>query len=277
MSRPKNLPDFDKPPVNEVIASVQFEPVALPLLALGQWFEIIKDRYPHVEEKPPIEPRFEEFGAPPPPRVQLKVLHQAPSPRLWFMNEPGGDELLQLQNDRLVFNWRGQESKKPYPRYEFVRERFVALYGEFNQFCVENELGSIVPNQCEISYLNHLNKGEGWENISDWEGVLKFCKDIRPKDSELEIDNYRNTISYTIKGVDGIPYARFHVICERRFYVQTMEPVLYLELSVRGVPREANIEGIIDFMDKAREVIVDNFANMTEKKMHEIWGRNDGK
>jgi len=88
------LSNFERPPVVEVIASVQFEPLEIPTAWMGQWWSQIRDRLPHVEDKPPIDPRIESFGSPEPPRVQFKVLNQPPIPQVWFSDEPRGAELL---------------------------------------------------------------------------------------------------------------------------------------------------------------------------------------
>ena len=41
------------------------------------------------------------------------------TPRLWLMNEEES-RLLQLQQDRLVVNWRKLPSDTPYPHYQSI-------------------------------------------------------------------------------------------------------------------------------------------------------------
>ena len=72
--------------------------------------------------------------APPPvvevegPAVAFKVSEETETPRLWLMNEQGS-QLLQLQQDRLVVNWRRLPSDIPYPHYESIREFLVEAGG----------------------------------------------------------------------------------------------------------------------------------------------------
>lgn len=82
-----------------------------------------------------------EFGPTPP-------LHRA-----WFLS-PDGSRLVQLQQDRLVHNWRYQG--EPYPRFEPLAEAFQGYQKSF--FGLLETLRLPVPRveQVEVTYINWI-------------------------------------------------------------------------------------------------------------------------
>ena len=76
-----------------------------------------------------------------------------PTPRSWFVSE-SNDHLVQIQADRLVFNWRGGGGQ--YPRYDTLRPRFDALFGAWSEFLEHEGLGRPVPEQIEVAYVNTI-------------------------------------------------------------------------------------------------------------------------
>lgn len=91
-------PSYENPPVVEVALSVQFEPIkALRTPQLGLLWQEFRDRFPVIEEHPPLEPVIERFGGLPRASrgtVQFQMLDTPPVPRCWFLNNEG-TELIQ--------------------------------------------------------------------------------------------------------------------------------------------------------------------------------------
>ncbi|MGZ8300004.1 MAG: hypothetical protein ACXWU5_06290, partial [Rhodoplanes sp.] len=59
---------------------------------------------------------FETFGTPPQPgsAIQFEQFLSPPMPRYWF-EKSGTPDLLQVQQDRIIHNWRKQEGELIYP------------------------------------------------------------------------------------------------------------------------------------------------------------------
>ena len=156
MTRPPDLPDFERPPLYELVLSIQFARTQLRNINMGGIWALFRDRYPKVEEQPPLAPVFEKFGLPPAqaegPRF---ILSQIPDViRYWFIGD-GGNELLQVQVDRLVHNWRKISPEAAYPRYEPLRAQFENRRSkELMHFCKLRASAEIrALNQCEVSYM----------------------------------------------------------------------------------------------------------------------------
>jgi len=69
--------------------------------------------------------------------------------------------LIQLQNNRFFYNWRKMHADEPYPRYGSVVKKFKANLELFQRFLEEEKLGPFSPTECELTYINHILKGEG--------------------------------------------------------------------------------------------------------------------
>jgi uncharacterized protein (TIGR04255 family) len=154
--RPADLPDFERPPVNEVILSMQFATLEkMKSVHMGLLWARFRAEYPDVSEQAAITAVFETFGTPaePEPLVQLEQFLSPPMPRYWF-EKRGTPELLQVQQDRILHNWRKHENETIYPRYETLRERFRSEVDRFVAFLKEEKIGELRPNQCEVTYTN---------------------------------------------------------------------------------------------------------------------------
>src|SRR5205807_662628 len=118
-----------------------------------------------TEEHPPLPPLAPEPlpGTPTPvPSVQLQ-LETTPLPaRFWFMNE-ARTTLVQVQQDRFVQNWRRGRPDERYPRYRTLLPSFVEHFRAFADFVAAEKVGEIIPNACEVTYVNPLPRGHGWE------------------------------------------------------------------------------------------------------------------
>src|SRR4051812_4966915 len=120
MSDKENLPSFERPPVIEVLASIQFDPpIGFTAVHFGLIWDRFRAEFPTVEQRSPLPQMVERLGvAFQGQLVQMEFSSEPPLPRLWFVS-PSGDELIQVQSDRFIRNWRAvPELENPYPRYQ---------------------------------------------------------------------------------------------------------------------------------------------------------------
>ena len=103
------LPDYDNPPVNEVVFGIQFnklENLKAPHTGI-LWEKLGRKKYPECKEMPPIGHTIESFDEVPPlsQPVTIEGFNHPPLPRLFFINVVK-NHLIQVQEDRLHQNWR---------------------------------------------------------------------------------------------------------------------------------------------------------------------------
>ena len=266
--RPEHLPDFDDPPVVETVLSVQFEPLPLVQTAhLGLLWDEYRAFFPKSEDRPALEPVIEQFPESPVGRVGLKfqAFENPPVPRIWFTKDRGS-EMIQVQNDRFIKNWRKDGEGDQYPHYdETIRPNFDRDYAIFLNFLQKNDLGVPHVNQCEVTYVNHILAGEGWERYGDVEKIFTFWQSpevIPPGPAE----DLRLHARFVIPGKDRKPVGRLHVDVQPAVRTSDNRPMYVLHLTARGQVGEG-----VDFFDIGREWIVTTFKSLTTSSMHNIW------
>jgi uncharacterized protein (TIGR04255 family) len=269
-----DLPDFRDPPVVEVALSLQFSPLkALRTPQLGLLWASFRDRFPNTDERPPLDAVIEQLDSRQPPRVRLVLERGLPTLRYLFSTE-SGNEVIQVQQDRFIHNWRKVGTGDQYPRYETIRATFLEELRSFEAFLTKENLGELQPNQCEITYVNHINSGEVWQDHGQLDRVVTVWRQSYSDNFLKEPENVRFNTSYLIREPDGSHLGRLYVNLEPRFD-DKRKPILLMKLTARGGLLGEGLEGICGFFDKGREWVVRGFASITTEAMHRVWGRCD--
>ena len=274
---PRSLPDFRRPPLTEVVLGVQFEPLSgFTSIHAGRFWERIRESFPRVEERSPLRSRIERFGGRQPRdlKLQWEVLESPPIARYWFLNSKG-DQLIQLQHDRFLHNWRKRGPEDSYPRYESIRQSFESELELFKSFLSEEGLSQPEPNQCEVTYVNHIVPNDVWKRHGQLDRVLTVLSGQYSDDFLREPEDSRLATRFQMRDDDGTPIGRLYVSAKSGVQVSTDQPIIVLELTSRGQPRGEGTEGVLPFLDLAREWIVRGFTSITTPEMHEVWWRTD--
>jgi uncharacterized protein (TIGR04255 family) len=273
-SRPPDLPDFGAPPVTEVVLGVQFntlERLMAPHLGLI-WAEF-KDRFPQVEEHPPLDPVFETFAdnrsGTPMPRLQFQLLTSPPTPRVFFIN-PENTELLQVQRDRFLHNWRKIGEGDAYPRFERMLETFERGYRQLDTLVRRENLGAIVPNQCEVTYINQIAMPADQSPFEAFERLFgAFTKALILNELSKPSDA-RFLLRYIIRDSADVPVGRL-VITAEPAWKPNGTAIIQLTLLARGKPPTSDIGGVAEFLKLGRSHIVRSFTELTSEEMHRLW------
>jgi hypothetical protein len=133
------------------------------------------------------------------------------------------------------------------------------------------ELGTIVPNQCEITYINHIPVGDGEGDFQALARVLVGFKDQLALRDLAAPQDARCLMRYVLSE-SGEPFARLIVSAEPARRLDG-SPVIQLSLLVRGKPVSADVDGAERFLALGRHRIVHAFARLTTPEMHAQWGR----
>lgn len=271
VQRPQHLPDFEAPPLTEVAVSVQFQQIAnFGFVDIGPLWECFRDRFGRVEYHQPIAPTFETFGLPqgmmPPFQMNFGVFSQLP--RCWFVNA-NNNEILQFQTDRFIHNWRKVEVDNIYPRYEHIRVNFAAELQVLQTFLTARGLGTLVPNQAEVTYINSITVPDGPGDQTS--AVFNNWKPIHGRHLG-DVEDVWFTCRFHIVDENGEPIGR--VIAQASPGLDTEgHKVIQLMLTGRGRPASPTLAAALDFIDVARDRIVCGFAELTTDEMHKTWKR----
>jgi uncharacterized protein (TIGR04255 family) len=270
----EDLISFADPPVSEVVLSVQFPRPAVDEVAiLGRFRTAIEAEFPEVEKQAPILPAREDYSSSPqPPVVEFQMVQGAPPQRYWFISADG-NELIQVQPDRFLLNWRKLRPSDDYPRYRRLRPRFERLYATFLGTLDDAQRQNAVPEWCEVSYINEIpaaaTTGHGHMELGRVLRHVVAKRDFGPIPAP---ENTQLQERFLIRTAEGEPKARLHLTATPAFRTDDEGPVYVITLLVRGSPAVPTLEGVLEFFDFGRRLIVQGFTEMTTPEMHDEWG-----
>ncbi len=264
------LPDFTDPPIAEVALGVQFDPLPLRSVHFGILWQRFRDNFPNVQEQPPIESGLESFdSALPRPMFDLKVMNAPILPRVWFLDTENS-ELVQVQSDRFVRNWRRLPGQQ-YPRYERLRDSFAHDLTEFTDFVNNEGLGPLRYTQCEVNYVNAIPVSSPSPSgvLRAWRGHRISVGDGLQSTVEAERLAQQMRIVRRDKSIAG----RLYVTSEPAQQAGESSPTLLMNLTYRGRVSGESVEECLPVLEEGRQVIVESFTSMTTNQMHKKWGR----
>ncbi len=266
------LPKFRRPPLVEVVHGVQFRPLPMTIAHPGLFYARVRERYPAVQTVaplPPVREIFEPTGA---ARMQLSFATQEELPRAWFVSADD-TMLIQVQRERLLINWRKGAGDAEYPHFETVSAEFQRIYADFAAFADEQGLGAIEPDQCEMTYINHLHPPAPRSTSPAPSTLLRVWTGSVGPEWPTPLEDLSFTARYLMTGGDKQPYGRLFAAVSTLVSPRGSEQVLQLEITARGSPRAPGLPGVLDFHAKAHEQIVTCFTGITTETAHDAWER----
>jgi uncharacterized protein (TIGR04255 family) len=201
-------------------------------------------------------------------------MRQLPLGRVWLTAESGA-ELIQVQSDRFLFNWRRRVSESKYPSYESNSAKFFEEFDGFRQFCREKQLPDPAPELCEVTYVNHIEpaKGETAMELAGtvfsgmrWERTDRFL----PKPESFTFNRV-----FVIED-DGERLGRLYAEASMALRRQgsTAREFILLKLTARVNRRDDQGNTLADSMQLAHDWVVRGFADLTDRQTQkERWER----
>jgi uncharacterized protein (TIGR04255 family) len=255
------LPSYKNPPIVEVCCGMKFHASdKLRIPHIGSLWEKFRADYPIIQHAVPLASVMGD--------IPLDETTGVPLPRVWFINKED-DQLIQFQVDRFYFNWRRRENE--YPRYKNIIKNFERVRDNLNDFFVEFELGELKPIEYELTYINHIPEGEGWDTIDD---IPKIFSDFAWNQTSGE-RFLPNPKGITWQTVFPLPEEKGHlaVSLKQGRQVENKVPVLVFELKARGINESESKGTIREWFDLAHEWIVEGFTDLTTPEIQGIWER----
>jgi uncharacterized protein (TIGR04255 family) len=260
--------DFDAPPLVEVAYSIQFEAIPNFHIAMfGVIWETFRECYPIVEYAQNIQHIVEKFG----------VVSDRPQPGLQLVNSPFNTEramfysedkqfLIQIQDDRFVFNWRKYGIQDcVYPRYEVIKKRFLDELLSFQQVLEKNNFEPLVFDQMEMTYINHIDL-----DLSSANEVFKNIFDNSSFTEDAEIERINLDIKQLLK-YEGRRIGRTHTSIQQGNRLSDKSELFVLKFITRAHPVGDGIEGVLPVIELMRNTINNRFKSITSEKMHSVW------
>jgi uncharacterized protein (TIGR04255 family) len=270
---PDKLPvKFGKPPVVEVACGILFaSQPAFHGAHIGLFWEGLRKQFPSIQEAPPLPPIVEIQGAGIASfDLSYNLTPLPPLRRTWLASEDGRS-LIQIQQDRFIFNWKKSAQEDSYPSYEDVVGKFNTHLTSFLNFLTAEKIPFPKYRQFELTYFNHIPVGNSatFGNLSESNILVDHRRSAAPNRflPEPEVVNWTTVFSFPDQ--TGRLYAT-----AQSGTSPTGERILQLEMAARGSPLHPSEENRQAWFNLAHEWITRGFADLTDEKIQEeVWDR----
>ncbi len=267
------LPKFDAPPVVETVLSIQFEPLPRFTGAMAGRFwqsHLMQggNDWPASAEVLALQDVRERFGDDV-QWIQLGVQigsREGRSQRTQIMRADD-ERMVQIQDSRLILNWK--KGQADYPSYETLFPEFLSLYEGFKAFSSDCGFDDLSLNQWEVTYVNHILKGDLWNSPYDWGDIAENL--AVPKVDRSIASSESGALQW--KFIIGENLGRLHVSSRHVKVAPGDEEAIRLELTARGPFNDAEAGNIKGCYDLGHETIVRFFAACTSDAAHKVWKR----
>ncbi len=250
---------YENPPINEIVCGIRFDSIQqLRSGHLGVLWQKFKPDFPKIEDRNFVGPVSKEDSENP---------DQVLLPRIWFIHE-NENELIQVQRNWFLHNWRKTQPDDRYPGYEKVVENFERYLHRFQEFLTEENLGNLVEKEYELTYIDLIPKGQGWENLGDLEKV--FPRLLSLTRQSILSNDVRSINWQTILGLpDDLGQLGIAIRSANR--VSNSQQLLHIEF--KALSNQVN-QLRQAWFEAAHDIITKFFFNLVSDEIQErFWGR----
>ena len=145
-------------------------------------------------------------------------------------------------------------------------------------FFEEEGIGSIEPNQCEVTYVNHVELDSEAEQGSELSRIFTFFGNFDGErgGSMASLPSFEDggfALRYVFRDpTDDEPRGRVHVEVQPAVMGEGQR-IIRLSLTARGGLTAPTFQGVADVLDTGRDAVVRTFTGITTDEMHKKWGR----
>lgn len=250
---------------------VQFDAIRqLRQSHFGRFWQLIDERYPNTADHGRLETSVLPIGSEAlGPSFHLEVLDSPPTHRSWYMSE-NDERLVQLQDDRMVHNWRHQGGS--YPRFEPLLDEFWNIFDSFRSMLERSGLEQPRTKQVEVAYINWIPDADPSEFLRS---VRNTSLDVQGVDPRPDFEHW--TTRYPVQDDQGVIG---HLTIESKPGTRTtgagkVQGYLLSFIYRASVEPDAGDQGVTASFLRGRDVIVRSFTAVTNDMMHteDRWGR----
>ena len=237
----KSAINFTNPPLQEVVCGIVFEEFEeLRIGHFGLLWGHYAENFPKTTDKIPI---FSE--------QEKATLY----PRVWFLS---ADErrIIQIQRNRLLFNWQRVEKGDQYPRFDTVYKEFSGHLNILERFL--SPIRALQPTAYELVYVNHIEMND--IVLPDLLWRKKESRYLSQPQTILSATEFK------------LPFFNAMLqIKAQSAQIEGMDEAIQLTLTVRGREELENRE---QWFEEANKAIVHSFVEITDTNIQkEQWGR----
>lgn len=249
-------PELDRPPVVEVALAAEFTPLGgLDIPKIVLFWQTMLQEYTIFQVQPPIVS----------PGTALIGIAGAPPMRCWFINELES-RLVQIQHDRIIYNWRRTTVAEEYPHYSSVRDAFISTWDRFWTFLESQNLAAPEVQQVEVTYIDHIEL-QPQTSLGDISPLFAGALEAFLPGTALVNFN----TAFLLPDSGGI--LNLGITSARRN--ADSQPLYEMTSTARIPTASGTVADIQTALDRGHQVDVDAFLQFTSAKLQTSWGRRE--
>ena len=269
-----DLISFGRPPVTEVVLGVQFSEPVVDLDVLAAFGLQVKRELPGREQQDPL-PSVEETFAPATParRIQLRVVPAHVLPRIWFVSADQR-QLVQLQPERFIFNWRRIAPEDQYPRYAQLRPIFERHLATLRGCLADAGHAAGTVNLAEVTYVNELSWPDaGKDQHPSLARALQLVRDVPAHGFLPPAEDTTLQTRFRIPDPQGgdTPAGRLYVSAEPALRSADNVPIYLLKMTANIVTSMPDDAAVVSALDLGREWAVRAFDQLATPELKARW------
>ena len=242
--------ELSKPPVVELVIGAQFNAPIFSNEFIYDYYQTIKEEFPKIQENSPLPFIIESTVSPSESRI-LQGFHS----RRFFINKDG-NKLLQLQPDRILFNWRKNTQLEEYPSFSVILNQFELFIESISKF-IPDIIERI--NQLEVTFVDKI--------FIDTFGSssIKLDRIFSPIKFSDVVKTIRCNIAFPHEEIKG------NLIFDLKSGNNNADNrrILISETTCRGMKNEG--ETISEWYHRAHEILLDFFIHLFTDEAINHW------
>ena len=250
---------YENPPIDEIVCGIRFDSIKeLRSGHFGILWQKFRPDFPKIEDQNLVNPvPVEDFENP----------NKFPLPRVWFIHRDE-NEIIQVQRNCFLHNWRKRRADDEYPGYEKVVENFEKYLSRFQEFLAEESLGHLVPKQYELTYIDLIPQGQGWENLGNLEKVFPNLLSLTGQgipSTNVRVINWQTILDLP----NGLGQLNIAIRSGQR--KTNNQPLLHIQTRALS---KGQSESMPAWFDAAHTTITELFLNLVSSEIQKkFWGR----
>lgn len=186
--------------------------------------------------------------------------------RTCFIDE-SKTQLVQVQNGCFFHNWRKIADTSKYQHYEQVRPEFLRDWQTFCSFLESSSLQRPNISRCEVTYFNHLARGEDWTDFSELSGIFPAWNGIRNEELLSRVEAINVTVWY------GHADGKVQFNASSAIRQADGKEIIQLTVTASATPTTSSDDELLRCLDACHENAVRGFLKFTSEKIQNKWER----
>jgi uncharacterized protein (TIGR04255 family) len=259
--RPSSM-DFDKPPVVETSLGFFIAKITgWNVLHFGALWEHFRNKYPLTEFPPPIIQPI--LGS----QVTLQwSASESMIPLRALFTDESRTQLVQIQNDFFLHNWRKTDKTPDYTHFEQVLPLFKQDWSTYLEFLKAQHLDRPKVLRCEMSYFNHIVRGQDWEDFEDLSRLFRMWRGFEKGGV------FRHLESAAFNIAQSIGKGKAQIFVTPGVRAADGKEILQMNLTASTVPNGSEDNELFEALTQCHQIALKAFDGFVTDESLKKWG-----